>query len=177
LSPCCLAFLGDLTGSNPAWRTVLALRNAAELPKDPQTLDQFWTDVYVALGAAFAPDSSAKPFFAGYPYRLSGSPLVPNPNGAARWHANLPLEEIGAHVADLKNLRGLAIDYGEKEEFTHIRLGVARFSEELAARGIPHRFEVYPKGDHGSLIRSRFENAVIPFFSRVLEADSLAATR
>jgi len=177
LSPCCLAFLGDLTESNPAWRKVLALRRIDQLPSDPQTIDQFWTDVYVALGAAFAPDSSAQPFFAGYPYRLSGGRLVPNPKAAARWHAKLPLEEIGAHVADLKNLRGLAIDYGENEEFTHIRLGVARFSEALAARGIPHRFEVYPKGNHGSLIRSRFENAVIPFFSRALQGDSSGSVR
>jgi hypothetical protein len=42
------------------------------------------------------------------------------------------------------------------------------FSEELAARGIAHTFEVYAGGTHENRIRQRIETRVLRFFSEVL---------
>ena len=60
---------------------------------------------------------------------------------------------------------GIFLDYGEKEEFEHIRIGVKLLSTTLSEMNIPHRFEVYAKGTHGSLIRQRMETRVLPFFN------------
>jgi hypothetical protein len=43
------------------------------------------------------------------------------------------------------------------------------FSKALAEKNIPHVFEMYEGGDHGSKIRQRFETHVLPFFSEKLE--------
>lgn len=43
------------------------------------------------------------------------------------------------------------------------------FDDALSARDIPHTFEIYANGDHGNMIRERFETRVIPFFARTLE--------
>ena len=40
-------------------------------------------------------------------------------------------------------------------------------------RLIPHSFEVYAKGDHGSHIRERFEQKVVPFFTRIPVPDGI----
>ena len=69
----------------------------------------------------------------------------------------------GQQAKPLK-LRGIYLDYGQKEEFTHIQLGARQFSSALAERGIPHIFEIYEGADHSSKIR-REETRVFAFFS------------
>ncbi len=171
LSPCCLDLVGDMTAVNPAWRRALHARSSVDLPKDPETADQFWTDVFVGLSAAFSPDPSHGPFFVTFPYRELGGSLVPIPAVIRQWRTKYPLPLSADHERNLRQLRGIAFDFGEKEEFTHIRIATTEFSQALAAKGIPHRFEVYPNGTHGSHIRERFEQVVVPFFSKILVAD------
>jgi hypothetical protein len=69
---------------------------------------------------------------------------------------------------NLKKLRGIFLDYGEKEEFPHIRSGTQIFSKTLSELNIPHQFEVYADGDHGSRIRQRLETRVFEFFNEKL---------
>jgi hypothetical protein len=38
-----------------------------------------------------------------------------------------------------------------------------------AERNIPHVFEVYPRGDHGSLIAERMKARLLQFFSEKLD--------
>lgn len=66
-------------------------------------------------------------------------------------------------------LRGIFLDVGELDEFTHIRQTTAMLSTELSQREIPHAFEIYRGGDHRNMIRERFSTKVIPFFKAVLE--------
>jgi S-formylglutathione hydrolase FrmB len=167
LSPCCLGLLGDITASNPAWRKALAVRSRSQLEADPQSYESFWVDAIVALSAAVSPDPARKPLFVDFPYRMVDGKLVPDPATMARWRRTMPLHAVDRYTGNLRRLRAIGFDYGEKEEFSHIRLSASALSAALAARGIPHQFEVYPKGNHGDRIRARFEGTVIPFFSRV----------
>ena len=75
---------------------------------------------------------------------------------------------LDSNKENLMKLHGIFLDYGEKEQFTHIRTGVQLFSQGLAQRGVPHQFEVYPEGDHSSRIRVRMETRVIEFFNEKL---------
>jgi len=168
LSPCCLGWLGDLTSSNRAWLKTLRVRDRSGLSDDPQSFDDFFVNAFIALSAAFSPAPARGPLFVELPYRLEDGRVVPNPAGSARWRQNFPLLTIDRDSAKLEQLRGLFLDFGENEEFSHIRIATARFAAALAERGIPHTFEVYPKGKHGDRIRERFETRVVPFFSRTL---------
>jgi len=81
---------------------------------------------------------------------------------------NIPAYIAETNKDNLKKLHGIFIDYGEKETFVHIRTGAQMFSKTLSELNIPHQFEVYPEGDHGSRIRVRMETKVLEFFSEKL---------
>ena len=81
----------------------------------------------------------------------------------------MPVYTAEANKENLKKLRGIFLDYGENEEFVHIRIGVKLLSTTLSELNIPHQFEVYANGTHGSLIRQRMETRVLPFFNEKLE--------
>jgi S-formylglutathione hydrolase len=168
LSPCCGGFEGDITAENQAWKRTLALKARSELNKEPKTFEEFWTVALLAFSVAASPNPQKPPFFADYPYRLQGSKLVPNPRVIALWKTQMPMYLVKQHKPNLMKLRGVFIDYGEKEEFSHIRIASKRFSDALASENIPHIFEVYANGDHGNLIRQRFEARVLPFFAERL---------
>jgi S-formylglutathione hydrolase FrmB len=168
LSPCCGAFVGDLTSENPVWKRTLSLTSVDQLSKDPQTLEDFWTIVQVAISAAFSPNPSRPPFYADFPYRLENGNLLANPDVIARWKAKMPVELAKSNAANLKKLRGFYMDYGENEDFTHIRQATRELSDELAAADVPYGFEIYANGDHGNLIRQRFETRALPFFAERL---------
>ena len=80
----------------------------------------------------------------------------------------MPLYLVEQYRQNLEKLRGIYLDYGDLEEFSHIRMTTRAFAEELAGRGIPHIFEVYAGGSHENKIRERIETRVLRFFSDVL---------
>jgi S-formylglutathione hydrolase FrmB len=169
LSPCCLGFEADMSAENAVWQRALALKSKDELKTNPETLEEFWTLVFVALSAAFSPNPERPPFFADYPVRLQDGRLVANETVLAKWRAKMPVNMVDEYKNNLLKLRGLFIDYGEQEDFSHIRLTSRQFSQKLAERNIPHTFEIYAKGDHGNKIRERVETRVVQFFSRTLD--------
>ena len=80
----------------------------------------------------------------------------------------MPLYLVEQYRTNLEKLRGIYLDYGALEEFSHIRQTTQALSRELASRGIGHTFEVYAGGDHSNKLRERLETRVLPFFSQVL---------
>jgi hypothetical protein len=89
----------------------------------------------------------------------------------AKWRSHVPVYIAEANKENLKKLRGIFLDYGEKEEFEHIRTGVKLLSSTFSELNIPHQFEVYVDGNHGSLIRQRMETRVLQFFNERLVFD------
>ena len=168
LSPCCLGLEADMGAENPAWQKTLALKSQNELKKRPETFDEFWTLVFVALSAALSPNPEHSPFFADYPFRLENGRLVPNEAVYKKWLSKMPVNLVDEYKENLLKLKGLYIDYGQNEEFSHIRNASQEFSRKLAERNIPHGFEIYAGGTHGNMIRERLETKVLPFFSKVL---------
>jgi hypothetical protein len=80
----------------------------------------------------------------------------------------MPLYVAARYKENLLQLRGICLDYGYQDEFSHIPIAVRLFSEELAQLQVPHSVVSF-RGDHTERTRERFETAVVPFFSRVLE--------
>ena len=83
----------------------------------------------------------------------------------AKWQAKMPLYMVEAHKQNLLSLRGIFLDFGQKEEFPHVRSATLSLSRALAERQIPHLFEIYEGGDHVNKIRERVETRLLGFFS------------
>lgn len=169
LSPCCMGLEGDTSGDNPYWRSAAKVTSRDFFNKQPQSYEAFWSAAMIAISAAFAPDPQGKPMLVRFPFTDKDGLLVRSEPANAAYRSKMPLYLIEQYRDNLKKLRGIAIDVGEVDEFTHIRIASAKLSNALSEQEIPHLFEIYKDGDHGNKIRERFNKSVIPFFSRVLE--------
>ena len=173
MSPCCLGMEADFTASNPIWHAALAAKSKGakdQFANDPQSLEQFWVDVFLSLAAALSPDPKQGPFFVDLPYRDQNGNLVQDEPAWTEWHEKMPLEIVSNYGTNLLQLRGLFIDYGLEDDFTHIPVTARLFSEKLDRLGVPHIVASY-RGDHSDHIRERLETSALPFFSRVLAGE------
>ena len=82
----------------------------------------------------------------------------------AKWAANSPLAFLDQYVGNLRQYRAIAIDVGDQDG---LRAGSAKLHEALDKYGIANTFENYP-GTHTSAVAVRFQNYVLPFFSKNL---------
>jgi S-formylglutathione hydrolase len=169
LSPCCLAMEGDFGSDNPAWQKAIHLKSKDELKARPQSFGDFYVQVFTAMAAAFSPNSERPPLYVNFPYQERDGKLEKNESVYEKWTSKFPVNMVEQNKQNLLKLRGIFIDFGEKEEFSHIRIGGRQFSAALGERSIPHIFEIYASGDHGSKIRQRLETRVLQFFSERLE--------
>jgi S-formylglutathione hydrolase len=165
LSPCCLGMEGDLSSENPAWLKTIRLTSKEQLKAKPEALDQFFEIAFVAISAALSPNPDRSPFYVDFPYQEREGRLQKNESVLAKWRSKMPLYMVDENKENLLKLRGIFIDYGEKEEFSHIRITSRLFSNALAEHNVPHMFEVYEGGNHGNKIRERVETRLLQFFS------------
>lgn len=169
LSACCTATLADLGPSNSAWRQALRFKSKDDFRAD--SFNNVYAIALTAMAAAFSPNPDRSPLFVDFPFRLENNTLVPNGDAYTRFQSKLPVYMVTQYTSNLLKLRGIYIDYGVQEEFSHIPAGSLALSRELSEHGIPHTFEVY-QGDHNNRIPERLEMRVLPFFSRVLKFEA-----
>jgi S-formylglutathione hydrolase len=169
LSPCCLGMEGDFTQENPAWQKTLRLTSKDQISGRPSSFEEFYQMAFVALSAAFSPNPTRGPFFVDFPFQERDGKVEKNEPVFAKWRSKMPLYMVEDKKADILKLRGIFIDVGEKEEFSSIRITTGQFSKALSDQNIPHVFEIYPNGTHGSLIRQRLQTRVFQFFSEKLD--------
>jgi len=71
---------------------------------------------------------------------------------------------VDQYIPGLRRYRAIAIDVGDKDT---LRIDTAKLHDALDKYGITHTFEIY-SGTHTSAVADRFQNHVLPFFSRNL---------
>ena len=155
MSPCCLS----PRGAGPVDPATEKALEAVKTPADSASLP-FRLRAQLASAAAWSPNPKNPPLYLDLPSKDGAV----QPDVIAKWAANAPLAFIDQHLADLRQYRGLAIDVGDKDG---LRVGAAKLHEVLDSYGITNTFEVYP-GTHTSAMADRFQNHVLPFFSRNL---------
>ena len=155
MSPCCLA-PRPAGPANPEMEKILA---AVKTPADSATLP-FMLRAQLATAAAWSPNPNKPPLYLDLPTQDG----VIQPDVLAKWAANSPLAFVDQYINDLRQYRGIAIDVGDKDG---LRDGAAKLHEVLDNYGIANTFEVYP-GTHTSAVADRFQNHVLPFFSKNL---------
>jgi enterochelin esterase-like enzyme len=153
MSPCCLSPRGA-PPSNPANDDALAaVKTAADSAKLP-----FGLRAQLAAAAAWSPNPNNPPLYLDLPIGQKQQAVL------ARFAANAPLAFIDQYVAQLKQYRAISIDVGDMD---NLKADAGRLHDVLTAYGIAHGFEIYP-GTHTSKVAVRFQDHVLPFFSKSL---------
>ncbi len=159
MSPCCLA-------PRQAGPVNPELEKALEAARTPQDLAKlpFMARAQLATAAAWSPNPGNPPFYLDLPTRGG----EPRPEVLAKWAANAPLAFIDQYIGNLRRYRGIALDVGDQDS---LRTDTAKLHDALEKYGISTGFEEYP-GTHTSRVADRFQNHVLPFFSKHLCFDS-----
>lgn len=165
MSPCCTTLDADIGPSNGTWARVAEVKSADEL--SGMLEKNFFLVVFVAMDASFSPDAQNPPLFGDPPFRWQGKQLVPDPDVLTSFQAHMVVNAIPGLLPKIRELKGIYIDYGAEDEFSHIPLGAREISAQLATSGVPHAIETY-EGTHGDRIRDRIEDSVLPWFSKQL---------
>jgi hypothetical protein len=111
--------------------------------------------------AAWAPNPKNPPFYFDLPTKNG----VPQPDVLAKFHANAPLSMIDLHIPNLKKLKAIAFDAGDRDR--GIAASIRVLDQMLNDYGIAHFFEIYD-GDHTSGVAGRIEHHLLPFFTKNL---------
>ena len=157
MSPCCLSARGA-GPANPANEEALAAVKTAE---DSAKLP-FGLRAQLASAAAWSPNPNNPPLYLDLPIGPTQQSVL------ARWAANAPLAFIDQYIQNLRQYRAIAVDVGDQD---NLKVDTGKLHDVLTNYGIKHDFEIY-SGTHTSHVAVRFQEKVIPFFSRTLSFDS-----
>jgi enterochelin esterase-like enzyme len=155
MSPCCLS-------PRPAGRANAEMEKALEGVKTPEDLAKlpFGARAQLATGAAWSPNPKNPPLYLDLPTKAG----EPQPDVLAKWAANAPLAFIDQYIGSLRRYRAISLDVGDKDG---LRVDTGKLHDILDKYGIANSFEVY-QGTHTSAVAVRFQNYVLPFFSKNL---------
>jgi S-formylglutathione hydrolase FrmB len=155
MSPCCMsARIGG--PSNPANDKAL---EAVKTPADSAGLS-FGLRAQLASAAAWSPDPKNPPLYLDLPTKDG----VPQPDVIAKWAANAPLAFVDQYIGNLRQYRAIAMDVGDQDG---LRIDAGKLHDIMDSYGIANSFEIY-HGTHTSAVADRFQNHVMPFFSKNL---------
>jgi enterochelin esterase-like enzyme len=154
MSPCCLSSMPP-PADVELQKKIEAAKTAADLDKL-----NFWVRAQLASAAAWSPNPKNPPWFSDLPTQDG----QPRPDVLAKWTANAPLNFIDQYISGLRRYHGIAIDVGDQDG---LRVDTAKLHDVLDKYGIANSFEQY-SGTHTSRVADRFQNHVLPHFSKNL---------
>ncbi|MGA7237994.1 MAG: alpha/beta hydrolase-fold protein [Bryobacteraceae bacterium] len=155
MSPCCMS-ARQAGPVNPANEKALeAVKTAADSANLP-----FGLRAQLASAAAWSPNPKNPPLYLDLPTKDG----VARPDILAKWAANAPLAFVDQYIGNLRQYRGIAIDVGDQDG---LRIDAGKLHDILDSYGIPNSFDIY-HGTHTSAVADRFQNHVLPFFSKNL---------
>lgn len=167
MSACCLSPRGSRPGgsgpANPDMQKAMeAQEKQLESVKSPADAAgmSFFVRAQLASAAAWSPDPKNPPLYFDLPMKDG----EPQPEVSAEWAANAPLAFIDQYIGNLRQYRAIALDVGDQDG---LRFDMIKLHQILENFGVANSFEIY-HGTHTSAVADRFQNHVMPFFSRNL---------
>jgi enterochelin esterase-like enzyme len=165
MSPCCMS---PMTGGGPGPADQMKERAiagekkvaAAKSPADLATQSPGFAAAQYATAAAWAPNPKNPPLYFDLPTKDG----APQPEIAAKFAANSPLAFVDQYIGNLKQYRAIAMDVGDQDG---LRVDAGKLHNILDDYGIANSFEIY-SGTHTSAVADRFQNHVLPFFTKNL---------
>ncbi|MGO9433045.1 MAG: alpha/beta hydrolase [Terracidiphilus sp.] len=155
MSPCCMSARPAGPANPELEKTLEAVKTEEDSAKLP-----FFARAQLATAAAWSPDPKNPPLYLDLPMKDG----APQPDVLAKWAANAPLAFVDQYIGNLKQYRAIAMDVGDQDG---LRVDAGKLHEILDTYGIANSFEVYA-GTHTSAVADRFQNHVMPFFSKNL---------
>ncbi len=165
MSPCCMSPMAG-GGPGPAdqmkERAIASEKKVADAksPADLAAQSPGFAAAQYATAAAWAPDPKNPPLYFDLPTKDG----VPVPEIVAKFTANSPLSFIDQYIGNLKQYRAIALDVGDQDG---LRFDATKLHTIFDHYGIAITFEIY-SGTHTSAVADRFQNYVLPFFSKNL---------
>ena len=162
MSGCCLSPMATRSPNPDAGKAFADAEKELESVKtgaDAAGLS-FYARARLASAAAWSPDPKNPPMYLDLPVKDG----VQQPDVVAKWTANAPLAMIDQYVGNLRQYRAISLDVGDQDG---LRFDMTKLHEVLDAYGIANSFEIY-HGTHTSAVADRFQNHVLPFFSKNL---------
>ena len=154
MSPCCMSPRDAAVPFNgPGYEALAAVKTAADLEKLP-----FGLRAQLAVGAAWSPNPNNPPLYLDLPVGDNQKIVI------AKWAANAPLAFLDQYIGNLRQYRAIAMDVGDEDG---LRVDTGTLHTILDGYGIANAFEIY-SGTHTSAVAFRFQDFVIPFFSKNL---------
>jgi pimeloyl-ACP methyl ester carboxylesterase len=165
MSPCCMSPMAG-GGPGPAdqmkERAIASEKKVADAksPADLAAQSPGFAAAQYATAAAWAPDPKNPPLYFDLPTKDG----VPVPEIVAKFTANSPLSFVDQYIGNLKQYRAIAMDVGDQDG---LRFDATKLHTIFDDYGIANSFEIY-SGTHTSAVADRFQNHVLPFFSKNL---------
>ena len=164
MSPCCMSpMTGGFGPPDQAKQRALESEKKAAAAKSPADLaaqSPGFGSAAFATAAAFAPDPKNPPLYFDLPTRNGD----PQPEIVAKFDANAALAFVDQYIGNLKQYHAISEDVGDQDG---LRFDTQKFHDILSSYGIENGFEIY-HGTHTSAVADRFQNHVLPFFSKNL---------
>jgi enterochelin esterase-like enzyme len=164
MSPCCLSPMAAGFGPPDQMkeRAIASEKKVADAksPADLAAQSPGFAAAQYATAAAWAPDPKNPPLYFDLPTKDG----VPVPEIVAKFTANSPLSFIDQYIGNLKQYRAIAMDVGDQDG---LRFDATKLHTIFDNYGIANSFEIY-SGTHTSAVADRFQNHVMPFFSKNL---------
>lgn len=165
MSPCCLS---PMTGGGPGPADQMKERAmasekkvaAAKSPTELAAQSPGFAAVQYATAAAWAADPKNPPLYFDLPTKDG----IPQPEIVAKLTANAPLAFVDQYIGNLKQYRAISMDVGDQDG---LRFDAIRLHDIFDKYGLANTFELY-SGTHTSAVADRFQNHVLPFFSKNL---------
>ena len=168
MSPCCLSpMVGGFGPPDKMKEMAIATeKKAAEAksPADAAVLFPGFGAAQLATAAAWAPNPKNPPLYFDLPTK-DGNPV---PEIQAKYMANAPLVFVDQYIDNLKQYRAISMDVGDQDG---LRVDAAKLHDVFDKYGIVNSFEIY-SGTHTSAVADRFQNHVMPFFSKNLATEA-----
>lgn len=155
MSPCCLSPRQAGPANAELEKTLEAVKTPDDFAKLP-----FGVRAQLAAAAAWSPNPKNPPLYLD----LSRKGGEIQPEVLAKWAANSPLAFFDQYVGNLRMYRAISIDVGDKDG---LRMDSGKLHDAMDKYGIANQFEIYA-GTHTSAVAVRFQNYVLPFFSKNL---------
>ncbi len=155
MSPCCLS----PRTIGPANQEMARTLEAVKTPEDSAKLP-FFARATLASAAAWSPDPKNPPLYLDLPTKNGEA----QPDVLAKWTANAPLAFVDQYIGNLRQYRAIALDVGDQDG---LRTDTGKLHDVLDKYGIANSIEIY-HGTHTSAVADRFQNHVLPFFSKNL---------
>ena len=156
MSPCCLSARGASQNKPDDEATLLSVKKPSDSEKLP-----FMLRAQLASAAAWSPNPHNPPLYLDLPIGDKQQVVL------AKWAANAPLAFLDQYANNLRQYRAIALDVGDQDG---LRVDTAKLHDMIDSYGIKNSFEIYP-GTHTSNVAFRFQDFVLPFFSKSLSFD------